>query len=257
MGDCQRKGKGEKELISKGHQLDAINFAYEAGLQDKFTPVSLLKSFLKDSNKATSTIEDHNGGGQTTKSMVLILFYCRITRAARNSQLIIRAAIKCIQEHKLEAEFPLESLQKRLEQSEKTKVEKKKPSGGGPAAPANKRTRANNGGPMPPAKAGRLTNTVHVSSPAAPAFVRSPSAHTTYPAAAPYPYDSPAGHGVYGSRSPPVIRDSYGYPAEVGPVALGAPYHSPPMSYPVYGNYNPLGGYNNGVAPGYQQAYYR
>ncbi|XP_065036038.1 FRIGIDA-like protein 4a [Musa acuminata AAA Group] len=234
-----------EELISKGHQLDAINFAYEAGLQDKFTPVSLLKSFLKDSNKATSTFEDHNGGGQTTN------YTCR------KEQSIIRAAIKCIQEHKLEAEFPLESLQKRLEQLEKAKVEKKKPSGGGPAAPANKRTRANNGGPMPPAKAGRLTNNVHVSSPAAPAFVRSPSAHTTYPAAAPYPYDSPAGHGVYGSRSPPVIRDSYGYPAEVGPVALGAPYHSPPMSYPVYGNYNPLGGYNNGVAPGYQQAYYR
>ncbi|RWV89878.1 hypothetical protein BHE74_00033691 [Ensete ventricosum] len=87
---------------------------------------------------------------------------------------------------------------------------------------------------MPHAKAGRLTKNVHVSSPAAPAFVRSPSSHTTYPAfvrsSCPAPYDSPAGHGVYGSRSPPVNRNSYGYPAEVGPAGLGAPYHSSPMS---------------------------
>ncbi|RWV86519.1 hypothetical protein GW17_00051582 [Ensete ventricosum] len=210
------------ELISNGHQLDAINFAYEAGLQDKFPPVPLLKSFLKDSKKATSTSEDRNNCGQTA----------------------------------LEAEFPLEGLQKRLEQLEKAKVEKKRPSGGGPA---NKRTRASNGGPMPPAKAGRLTGNACVSSfPAAPAFVRSPSSHATYPAAAPYPYDSPAGHGVYGSRSPPALRDSYGYPAEVGSAPLGASYPSPPMSYPVYGNYNNgLGGYNNALTPVYQQAYYR
>ncbi|CAL9080180.1 Frigida-like protein [Musa troglodytarum] len=233
-----------EELISNGHQLDAINFAYEAGLQDKFPPVPLLKSFLKDSKKATLTSEDRNNCGQT------------MNNTCRKEQSVIRAAMKCIQEHKLEAEFPLEGLQKRLEQLEKAKVEKKRPSGGGPA---NKRTRASNGGPMPPAKAGRLTSNACVSSfPAAPAFVRSPSSHAAYPAAAPYPYDSPAGHGVYGSRSPPALRDSYGYPAEVGSATLGASYPSPPMSYPVYGNYNNgLGGYNNALTPVYQQAFYR
>ncbi|CAL9124425.1 unnamed protein product [Musa acuminata var. zebrina] len=234
-----------EELISTGHQLDAINFAYEAGLQDKFPPVPLLKSFLEDSKKATSTSEDRNNYGQTANT------------TCRKEQSVIRAAMKCIQEHKLEAEFPLDSLQKRLENLEKTKVEKKKPSGAGPA---NKRTRANNGGPMPPAKAGRLTNNACVSSfPAAPAYVRSPSAHTTYPAAALYPYDRPSGHGIYGSRSPPALREPYGYPTEeAAPVALGASYPSPPMTYPAYGAYhNGLGGYNNGLAPGYQQAYYR
>ncbi|RRT40667.1 hypothetical protein B296_00046776 [Ensete ventricosum] len=241
------------ELISNGHQLDAINFAYEAGLQDKFPPVPLLKSFLKDSKKATSTSEDRNNCGQTARGAHSVLLQ---NNTCRKEQSVIRAAMKCIQEHKLEAEFPLEGLQKRLEQLEKAKVEKKRPSGGGPA---NKRTRASNGGPMPPAKAGRLTGNACVSSfPAAPAFVRSPSSHATYPAAAPYPYDSPAGHGVYGSRSPPALRDSYGYPAEVGSAPLGASYPSPPMSYPVYGNYNNgLGGYNNALTPVYQQAYYR
>ncbi|KAG1348251.1 FRIGIDA-like protein 4a [Cocos nucifera] len=236
-----------EELISKGQQLDAINFAYEAGLQDKFPPVPLLKSFLKDSKKATSSSsEDRNNSGQA------------VNNGSRKEQSALRSVMKCIEDRKLEAEFPLEGLQKRLENLEKAKVEKKKPSGGGPA---NKRTRANNGGPMPPAKAGRLTNNAYVSSfPATTAFVRSPSAHAAHPAAAPpYPYDRPAGHGVYGSRSPPAIRDPYAYPTEeVAPAALGASYPSAPMNYPAYCAYNNgLAGYNNGLAPGYQQAYYR
>ncbi|KAG6465986.1 hypothetical protein ZIOFF_076211 [Zingiber officinale] len=235
-----------EELINNGHQLDAISFAHEAGLQEKFPPVQLLKSFLEDSKIATSTAEDSNNSGQTANT------------TSRKEQSVIRAAIKCIQEHKLEAEFPMESLQKRLEHLEKAKVEKKKTSGGSPTndrpnSPANKRTRANNGGPMPPAKAGRLTNNAYVSSfPAHHTFVRSPLVHTTCPGT------SPPGHGVYGSRSPPAIRDAYGYPTEATPAPLAASYPSPPMSYPPYGNYNNgMGGYHNVLAPVYQPAYYR
>ncbi|EHA8587472.1 FRIGIDA-like protein 4a [Cocos nucifera] len=235
-----------EELISKGQQLDAINFAYEAGLQDKFPPVPLLKSFLKDSKKGTSSSsEDCNSSGQA------------VGNGSRKEQSVLRAVMKCIEDRKLEADFPLEGLQRRLENLEKAKVEKKKPSGGGPA---NKRTRANNGGPMPPAKAGRLTNNAYVSSfPAATTFVRSPSAHTTYAAAAPpYPYDRPARHGVYGSRSPPTIGDPYAFSTEeVAHAALGTSYPPAPMNYPAYGGYNNgLAGYSNGLAP-YQQAYYR
>lgn len=47
-----------EELINKGQHLDAINFAYEAGLQDKFPPIPLLKSFLKDSKKTASSISE-------------------------------------------------------------------------------------------------------------------------------------------------------------------------------------------------------
>ncbi|XP_073005253.1 FRIGIDA-like protein 4a [Typha latifolia] len=241
-----------EELIGKRQQLDAVNFAYEAGLQNKFPPVPLLKSFLKCSKKVqSSTLEDHNNSGQA------------VVNANRKEQSAIRAVMKCIEDRKLEAEFPLENLQKRLENLEKAKAEKKKPAGGGPAnsGPANKRTRANSGGPMPPAKAGRLTSNAYVSSfPAAPTYVRSPSAHTTYPAAPPpHPYDRPAGHGVYGSRSPPAMRDPYAYPTEeVANAALGVPYPSAPISYPVYGGYNNcMGGYSNSFMPGYQQAYYR
>lgn len=119
------------------------------------------------------------------------------------------------------------------------KVEKRKPA----PVPANKRTRANNGGPMPPAKAGRLTNAYVSSYPAAPAFVRSPS-HSQYPAGVP-PYHSPP--SMYGSRSPPA--NPYTYSPEAAPHAGSFP--SPPMSYPAYG------GYGNAMAPAYQPAYYR
>uniref|UniRef100_A0A0D9WW18 FRIGIDA-like protein n=1 Tax=Leersia perrieri TaxID=77586 RepID=A0A0D9WW18_9ORYZ len=242
-----------EELIAKGQQLDAVNFAYEAGLQEKFPPVPLLKSYLADSKKMPPTISDNSStsSGQSGSN------------ANKKEQSALRAVIKCIEDRKLEAEFPLEDLHRQLEELEKAKTEKKKAtssaSSGGSSGPATKRIRANNGGPMPPAKAGRLTNNACVSStPAATTFVRSPS-HTSYATASPYPYDRPVGHGVYCNQSPPAMREPYVYPAkEVTNFAPGFPYSSPPMSYPhAYSGYsNGLGAYN-GMAPAFHQAYYR
>lgn len=191
--------------------------------------------------------------------------------AARKEQSALRAVIKCIEEYKLDAEFPPENLKKRLDQLEKVKIEKKRQ----PAAvPANKRTRASNGGPMPPAKAGRLTNAYVSSFPAGPAFVRSPS-HTQYPTGVPQYQVPPPMYG-HGSRSPP--NSHYGYSPEAAqpathyayspeaaqpathyayspeaapPPSLVGPYPGAPMNYPAYG------GYGNGMASPYQQAYYR
>ncbi|KAK6929959.1 Frigida-like [Dillenia turbinata] len=231
-----------QELINKGQHVDAVHFTYEVGLVDKFPPVPLLKTFLKDSKKAASSAsfvtEDKKKSGRS------------VHLAGRKEQSALRAVIKCIEEYKLEAEFPPESLKKRLEQLEKVKSEKKKPT----AAPANKRTRASNGGPMPPAKAGRSTNAYVSTFPAAPAvstfpaapvptFIRSPS-HTQYPAAVPA---YPAPPTMYGSRSPPT-----------NPYAAYSPEAAPiPGSYPGAPiTYSPYGGYGNGLAPAYQQAYY-
>ncbi|KAK1364976.1 hypothetical protein POM88_040537 [Heracleum sosnowskyi] len=100
-----------------------------------------------------------------------------------------RCAFRRTQKYKLEAEFPLESVKKRLEQLEKVKTEKKRPT-------------AVHGGPMPPAKAGRLTNAYVSSFPAPPTFVRSPS-HSPYPATRVPQYQvSPPMYG-HDSRSPP------------------------------------------------------
>ncbi|KAL9317440.1 hypothetical protein ACSQ67_013957 [Phaseolus vulgaris] len=235
LGLTQQMPDMIEELISKGQQLDAVHFTYEVGLVDKFPPVPLLKSFLKDAKKvAASILEDPNNAGRAAYL------------AARKEQSALRAVIKCIEEYKLEADFPPENLKKRLEQLEKVKTvktEKRKPV----AVPANKRTRASNsnGGPMPPAKAGRLTNAYVSSFPAAPTFVRSPS-HGQYPAALP-PYPSPP--HMYGSRSPPA-NPYAAYSPEPAPAIAGS-YPAAPMNYPAYG------GYGNVLAPTYQQAYYR
>uniref|UniRef100_A0A6M2EQA2 FRIGIDA-like protein n=1 Tax=Populus davidiana TaxID=266767 RepID=A0A6M2EQA2_9ROSI len=217
-----------EELISRGQQLDAVHFTYEVGLVDKFPPVPLLKAFLKDAKKAAaSVLEDPENTGRAAHL------------AARKEQSALRAVIKCVEDYKLEAQFPPENLKKRLEQLEKVKTEKKRPA----AVPANKRTRASNGGPMPPAKAGRLTNAYVSSFPAPPTFVRSPS-HTQYPTGVPA-YPSPP--AVYGSRSPP---SPYAYSPEAAAPIAGS-YPVAPLNYPAYG------GYGNGFAPAYHQAYYR
>ncbi|XP_062188098.1 FRIGIDA-like protein 4b isoform X2 [Phragmites australis] len=283
-----------EELIAKRQQLDAVNFAYEAGLQEKFAPVPLLKSYLEDSKKASSTASDTSSASSGQSG----------SNVNKKEQSALRAVIKCVEDRKLEAKFPLEDLRKQLEELEKAKTEKKKAasssSSGGSSGPANKRIRASNGGPMPPAKAGRLTSNACVSSFPAPAtFARSPShtsyattspshtsyatpspshtsyttpspsyasyataspSHTSYATASPYPYDRPAGHGLYCNQSPPAIREPYVYPAkEVANVGIGMPYSAPPMSYPApYGGYgNGMGAYNNGMAPAFHQAYYR
>ncbi|GLT99649.1 hypothetical protein SLE2022_170730 [Rubroshorea leprosula] len=219
-----------KELISRGQQLDAVHFSYEVGLVDRFPPVPLLKAFLRDAKKAAASIlEDPNNAGRAAQQL-----------AVRKEQSALRAVIKCIEEYKLESKLPLENLKKRLEQLEKAKTEKKRPA----AVPANKRTRASNGGPMPPAKAGRSTNAYVSSFPSPPTYMRSPS-HAQYPAAVP-PYASPpAPPAVYGNMSP-----SYPYSPEVAP-PFGGAYPGAPMNYPAYG------GYCNAMAPAYQQAYYR
>ncbi|GMH08433.1 hypothetical protein Nepgr_010273 [Nepenthes gracilis] len=216
-----------EELISRGQQVDAVHFAFEVGLVDKFPPVPLLKAFLKDAKKAAAAIsEDPNNTGRA------------VYLATRKEQSALRAVLKCIEEYKLEAQFPPENLKKRLEQLEKTKNDKKRPA----AVPANKRTRACNNGPMPPAKAGRLTNAYVSSFPATPPFVRSPS-HPQYPTSvAPYPYDRPAAPAMYGSRSPPYV-----YSPEAAPPAIAGSYHTAPISYPAYGVYG---------TPSYAQAYY-
>jgi hypothetical protein len=272
-----------EELIAKGQQLDAVNFAYEADLQEKFPPVPLLKSYLEDSKKTSSAVSDNSStsSGQSGSN------------AKKKEQSALRAVIKCIEDRRLEAEFPLEDLRKQLEELEKAKTEKKKASSsassGGSSGPANKRIRASHGGPMPPAKAGRLTNNnaSMTSFPAATTFVPSPShtsyaspshtsyatvspshtsyptaspSHTSYAAAAPYPYDRPTGHGLYCNWSPPATREPYVYPAEeVAKVGFGMPYSSPPMSYPAaYGGYSHgPAAYNNGMAPAFHQTYYR
>ncbi|XP_076952528.1 FRIGIDA-like protein 4a [Bidens hawaiensis] len=222
-----------EELISRGQQVDAVHFSQEVGLADRFPSVPLLKAFLKDAKKAaTSLMEDPNNSGQSAQL------------AACKEQSALKAVIKCIEEYKLDAEFPPENLKKRLQQLEKVKSEKRLPA---VATAANKRTRACNVGPMPPAKAGRITNTYVSSSPQPqqsppqPMLVRSPS-HTQYP---PPPYTTIPPPQMYGTaRSPPANHyPSPAYSPEAAPHSLVFSYPpTPPM------NFHPPAAYGYGAA---------
>lgn len=79
-----------EELISKGQQLDAVHFTYEVGLVDKFPPVPLLKSFLKDAKKVASSIsEDPNNAGRAA----VIFPLCSLV--TYNLSFLLRSLLVC------------------------------------------------------------------------------------------------------------------------------------------------------------------
>ncbi|XP_011043448.1 PREDICTED: FRIGIDA-like protein 4a [Populus euphratica] len=44
------------ELVKNGKEIEAVYFASESGLTKRFSPVSLLKSYLKNFKKITTTV---------------------------------------------------------------------------------------------------------------------------------------------------------------------------------------------------------
>jgi hypothetical protein len=218
-----------EELIAKRQQLDAVNFSYEAGLQEKFPPVPLLKSYLEDSKRTSSTnSEDSSTSSGQSGSNV-----------NKKEQSALRAVIKCVEDRKLEAEFPVEDLRKQLEELEKAKTEKKKAassaSSGGSSGPASKRIRASHGGPMPPAKTGRTNNGCVSSLPAPATFAHSPS-HTyatSSPSHASYATAS-ASHVSYTTASPSHASYATASPSHAS-YATASPSHTSyaaPSPYP-------------------------
>ncbi|KAM7493235.1 hypothetical protein LguiB_027844 [Lonicera macranthoides] len=227
------------ELVKSGKEIEAVYFATEAGLTERFAPVSLLKSCLRNCRKTANTISK-NGNYSSSAVRETEKRVCHSGKGglgtvwlgeqsqdeANNSELIAtRAIIKCVEDHKLEAEFTIESLKKRVTQLEKAKADKKK-NAASTSKPSNKRPHSGNtrggggGGGAPsfrPPKSGRFSN-------ASPAFRQRnpPQAPPTRYTAAPYSYPSPS---VYDGPS----TAAFGGPGYSGahtqsPVGLGTQY---------------------------------
>ncbi|KAL5712543.1 hypothetical protein ACHQM5_014705 [Ranunculus cassubicifolius] len=134
---CRALGVSEKMpdvievLVNSGKQIDAVNLAYAFGLTEKYSPVPLLKSYLKDARKASSPPKL----GNTSPTAQNDVNDRELTA--------LKAIIKCIEEHKLEDLYQLEPLQKRVFQLEKAKADKKRVAEA--AKPQSKRPRANGG----------------------------------------------------------------------------------------------------------------
>ncbi|XP_058101921.1 FRIGIDA-like protein 3 [Magnolia sinica] len=192
---CRSLGLSEKMpgaievLVNNGRQMEAVNLAYAFELTDQFATVPLLKAYLKDARR-TSQVQPGNTSPAAQNE------------ANERELSALKAVIKCIEEHKLEDQYPVDPLQKRVIQLEKAKADKKRAAEA--AKPQPKRPRANGNGYGP-----RITNLPDKS------FYRGP------PERYPYMYDRPY---IY-------APDNHG----LAPVGL-PPYNLSPNHAPYYGN---------------------
>ncbi|XP_068638813.1 truncated FRIGIDA-like protein 1 [Aristolochia californica] len=105
-----------QKMINKGKQIDAVNFAYSFEVVNKFPPVSLLNDYLVESKNVSQEIR--RKGNNSTMSQ---------HEAIARETAAIRAVLKITEEHKLEAEFSREILEKQIAELESQKPEKKRP----------------------------------------------------------------------------------------------------------------------------------
>ncbi|KAH9625373.1 hypothetical protein KSS87_015202 [Heliosperma pusillum] len=120
-----------EELVKNGKQVEAVYFATESGLTDRFQPVSLLKSSLQKTDRESRDIRKKGNHSAS------------VTDKANSLESIsIRSIIKCVEDHKLEEDFPVESLRKRLAVLERAKNDRKN----GTTARVMHNKRANDGG---------------------------------------------------------------------------------------------------------------
>nr|AIN75614.1 FRIGIDA3b-1 [Dimocarpus longan]AIN75615.1 FRIGIDA3b-2 [Dimocarpus longan] len=143
---CRSLGLSEKMpgiidvLVNSGRQIDAVNLAFAFELTELFSPVPLLKSYLKEARKASSPVKVGN------------TFPNAENEVNERELAALKAVIKCIEEHSLEEQYPVDPLQKRILQLEKAKADKKRATEA--SKPQPKRPRANGAGYVPP----RVTN---------------------------------------------------------------------------------------------------
>ncbi|XP_038983411.1 FRIGIDA-like protein 3 isoform X1 [Phoenix dactylifera] len=111
LGLTQKMPDVVEDLINRGRQIDAVHFAHVFQLTESFPPVPLLKAYLEDLKNAKK-----NGGTSTGNVQ------------DPNAQELgaLRAVIRCIKDYKLQEEYPVEPLQKRVAQLEKAKYDKKR-----------------------------------------------------------------------------------------------------------------------------------
>ncbi|KAI0494283.1 hypothetical protein KFK09_024415 [Dendrobium nobile] len=122
-------------LINSGRQIDAVNLVFAFELTDKFHPVPLLKSYLKDARKVS-----HSKSGSMSPGAQ--------NEMNERELSALKSVIKCIEEHKLEEQYPVDTLQKRIIQLEKAKADKRRAADA--SKPQSKRPRASATSYAPP-----------------------------------------------------------------------------------------------------------
>ncbi|XP_061342539.1 FRIGIDA-like protein 3 [Gastrolobium bilobum] len=102
-------------LINNGKQIAAVHFIHAFQLQESFAPVPLLKVYLKNRRRNSQVKTGSVRDVATAKN-----------DANAQELAALKTVIKCIEEYKLESEYPLDTLQKRVSQLEKSRSDKKR-----------------------------------------------------------------------------------------------------------------------------------
>lgn len=203
------------DLVKTGKEVDAVYFASEAGLTEKFKLANLLKSYLTKSEKNSKDIlkKGNNSSAAADEANV-------------SERTALKLIIKCVEENKLEAEFPLQSVKRRLSVLERVKNEKKKAVHTGSKPSSNKRGHSSGPPPPHPAKIPRFSSPYPPYGQRNPVSPAHPSLVSRYPG--PYTYRSYSGHDAgltvspYGSSysvsclpaSTQASQPAYGNPSE-------------------------------------------
>ncbi|XP_028760497.1 FRIGIDA-like protein 3 [Neltuma alba] len=100
-------------LINDGKQIAAVHFIQAFLLNERFAPVPLLKAYLKDLRRNSQGKVGGSVAGEKNDA---------------NAQELaaLKAVIKCVEEYKLESDYPLDPLQRRVAQLDKLKTDRKR-----------------------------------------------------------------------------------------------------------------------------------
>lgn len=180
------------ELVKNKKEIEAVYLSIESGLTDKFKPLSLLTSYLSNAKR---TGRDILKNGKNSAAAM--------DEANTFEQKYTLDIIKCVEDYKLEAQFPLNALKKRLS-AVKTALSKKKKGSAAASKPSSKRVHDSRGSRPPsirPTKAARVSNSYPLRSPRVSLPPQSPGTKyaTVYNYPTPSIYDGGSAASAYGS----------------------------------------------------------
>lgn len=157
---CRVLGLEEKvpdvvqKLISEGKRLMAVRFASEFKLLDKFSPVELLQSYLKDAKELAQQLR--NKGKSCPKSL---------DQADEREINALKTVLRYIQDFKFESDYPPGPLENRIKRIEELKSNRKRKLPVKPPKtnqkkqkPSRKQAPVTRGVPIPAVNSGISTN---------------------------------------------------------------------------------------------------
>lgn len=215
-------------LINNGQQIAAVHFVHFFQLQETFPLVPLLKTYLKNRRR----------NSQVTGNLREIA----TAKDDANAQELaaLKNVIKCIEEYKLESEYPLDTLQKRVYQLEKSKVEKKR-GGEFSKRPQAKRPRPNERHFPHRSSGGSVASTVYSGRQVPPIRAAYAGTPDRYPRFGAVPHDYQVSDPALYTQAANVPPSSYGVPPSYGaqPSYVAQPSYGASPSYgaptPDYG----------------------